>query len=422
MADYNLEGPKWGASTALGTAGGLVTWAVDATVPAGFVTTLSDAISDWAQWAHIQFVQVASTAAADFDLAFGSNDGKDGTLAETTYDYNGAALTHADVVFDSSENWAQSGSQILSADGVKFFLVALHEVGHALGLDHYNDAPAVMNAFIDNDLNDLTSSDIDGIQAIYGEGNLFGTKVHDTSGDAGQVYALYDAILGRTPDLLGFENNLDALGSGASLHDLASAMLGSAEGQAHVGAADNATFVEELYGTALGRQSDQGGLQYFTSLLNGGASRADIAIDFALSAENQGQMAGAFNAGVYAPDAQADEVARLYYGVLGRAPDSGGLAVETSVLNQGRSLTDLAQLFIGSSEYSTTHGALNDGQFVQSLYSGALGRQADAGGLSTYTGLLASGTSRATVAVAIAESPEAQRHLLSSIEQGFHLA
>lgn len=422
MADYNLEGPKWGAFTTLGTAGGLLTWAVDATVPASFVTTLSDALNDWAQWANVQFRQIASTAAANIGFSFGANDGSDGTLADTTYYYRGAAMTHADITFDTSENWAQAGSQILSADGYKFVIVALHEIGHALGMDHYNDAPAVMNAYIDNALNDLTPSDLDGIQAIYGEGNLFGTTVHDTSGEAGQVYALYDAIFGRTPDTLGFESNLEAVRNGASLHDLAAAMLASPEGQAHYGSSDNAGFAEQLYETALGRHGDPGGLGVYTSSLNAGACRADLAVAFALSAENQAQMQGAFDAGVYAPEAHADEVARLYYGVLGRAPDGGGLTVETSVLNQGSSLTDLAQLFLTSPEYAATHGALNDRQFVQTLYSGALGRQADQGGLLAYTDLLARGVSRASVAVAIAESPEARGHLLSSIEQSSRLA
>lgn len=422
MADYNLEGVKWGSSTALGTAGGLVTWAVNATVPASFVTTLSDALSDWAQWANVQFRQVAATAAANIAFAFGDVDGRDGTLGETTYHYNQGAITHADIVFDASERWAQAGRQILSADGIKFVLVALHEIGHSLGLDHENDVPAIMNAYIDNALNDLTPSDIHGIQAIYGQGNLFGTTVHDTSGSAGQVYALYDAILGRTPDPLGFEDNLDAVRSGTSLHDLAAAMLGSAEGRAHVGSSDNATFVEQLYETALGRHSDPGGLQFYTSQLDGGASRADLAVSFALSAENERQLRGALTSGVYAPDAHADEVARLYYGVLGRAPDSGGLATQTSFLDQGHALADLAQAFVNSPEFAATHGTLDDRHFVQSLYSGALGRRADPGGLSTYTGLLASGASRASVAVMIAESPEARGHLLSSIEQGFRLA
>jgi hypothetical protein len=43
MADYVLEGPKWGPAS-LGTAGGTVTWAVDGTIPAFFLNDLSAAL------------------------------------------------------------------------------------------------------------------------------------------------------------------------------------------------------------------------------------------------------------------------------------------------------------------------------------------------------------------------------------------
>ena len=59
---------------------------------------------------------------------------------------------------------------------------------------------------------------------------------------------------------------------------------------------------------------------------------------------------------------------------------------------------------------------------MQSVYAGALGRPADAGGLDYYEGLLAHGTSRATVATTIAESAEAQIHLVGHVEAGWHLA
>ena len=61
MADFVLLGLKWG-STGLGTAGGIVTWAIDATIPASFRTVISSAFADWAHYANIQFQEVASTA------------------------------------------------------------------------------------------------------------------------------------------------------------------------------------------------------------------------------------------------------------------------------------------------------------------------------------------------------------------------
>ena len=59
MADFVLEGPKWD-STGLGTTGGIVTWAIDATISASFLTAISSAFADWAHYANIQFQEVAS--------------------------------------------------------------------------------------------------------------------------------------------------------------------------------------------------------------------------------------------------------------------------------------------------------------------------------------------------------------------------
>ncbi|WP_407654565.1 DUF4214 domain-containing protein [Bradyrhizobium prioriisuperbiae] len=53
--------------------------------------------------------------------------------------------------------------------------------------------------------------------------DLFGTTVHDVKSPGGAVYALYDAILDRTPDPLGFEGWVSAIEHGTSLHDVTAA-------------------------------------------------------------------------------------------------------------------------------------------------------------------------------------------------------
>ena len=250
--------------------------------------------------------------------------------------------------------------------------------------------------------------------------NAFGTIVHTVDGSEGYIYALYDGLLGRNPDLLGYEGWVSASAHGASPRDIAAALLASPEGVAKFGSLDNAAFVEQLYETALHRPADSSGLQGWLSQLNHGASRADVALGIALSPENVADMQHSLPTGVFAPDPDASNVALLYYGLLGRAPDANGLTGWTHDLKQGASLDSVVQAFMNSAEYQKSHaGMTSDAQFVDSIYVNALGRHAEPSALQAWVNALDHGTSQTTVAAGIVESPEAQQHHLSQIEKGW---
>ncbi len=63
-----------------------------------------------------------------------------------------------DIQFDSGDDLS----------GSEFPLVAIHEIGPAIGLGRFNNDPAVMNSTANFSLNSLAQSDIDGIVALYG--------------------------------------------------------------------------------------------------------------------------------------------------------------------------------------------------------------------------------------------------------------
>ena len=155
--DFSLEGAKWG-SPELGTAGGIVTWAVDNSISQVEMQSINAAFAEWSEIANIQFQQVSSTADSDIDFSNSALDGAGNVLGVTGFSYSGGQLKSADIQFDSGDNLS----------GSEFSLVAIHEIGHAIGLGHFNDDPAVMNSTANFDLTGLAQSDIDGVLALYG--------------------------------------------------------------------------------------------------------------------------------------------------------------------------------------------------------------------------------------------------------------
>ncbi|MBH3350804.1 DUF4214 domain-containing protein [Pseudomonas putida] len=96
---------------------------------------------------------------------------------------------------------------------------------------------------------------------------------------------------------------------------------------------------------------------------------------------------------------------RLYQGILDRDVDQEGAKFFTGYVNNGGSLTDVANALLDSSEFAGVNNA-ND---VNDLYQALLGRgAADDASSSVWTDLLANGGSLADVAAAISVSAEAQ--------------
>lgn len=107
-------------------------------------------------------------------------------------------------------------------------------------------------------------------------------------------------------------------------------------------------------------------------------------------------------------DAVADQVFRMYQTAFDRMPDRAGhLNWTTGIVEGSLNVLSMATVFLVTPEGIATYGALDNTEFVTAMYSNALGRLPDAGGLAHWVAQLDSGTlSRAEVMVAFSESPE----------------
>lgn len=104
-------------------------------------------------------------------------------------------------------------------------------------------------------------------------------------------------------------------------------------------------------------------------------------------------------------------VERLYNGGLGREADAGGFAGFLQALNAGtKKRVDVASDFLNSTEWLTHYGAQSDAQFVTSMFVGFVGRSPAASELNQFTSALASGQSRATILETIADSTQSQHY------------
>ncbi len=145
----------------------------------GEFQAVRNAFQTWADVTSLTFTEVALNANPDIVIDWRQANDPDHSMV-------GGVLAHADfppgcsvvtntlpkpVHFDDEEH-AWSNGAVSNAFDVE--TVALHEIGHILGLAHSNVSGAVMFASVSSNFTkrDLTADDISGIQSLYPMQNL----------------------------------------------------------------------------------------------------------------------------------------------------------------------------------------------------------------------------------------------------------
>ena len=200
---------KWGADKTTGTSGGTVTYSfigdnvdltdslhstsngnnVNAQIESlnnyslCFKAKIVAGFAAWSAVSNIQFLEVsdnglpANDSGASGTIRIGTHpfDGPIGTLAHA---YNPSPTTNADfpaagdIHFDTAENWT------CDASGFDIGAAAIHEIGHAIGLNHVNIRDSVMFPIHNNSSLSLFQDDIDGAIFIYGPPRLPPTDIN----------------------------------------------------------------------------------------------------------------------------------------------------------------------------------------------------------------------------------------------------
>ena len=137
-----------------------------------FLTEISNAFAAWSSVANIQFVQTsdngaafnASGASGDIRIAAHTFDGPSNVLAHTYYPPPNGLTAAGDMHFDRQENWSCTGG----GGTIDIGIVAIHELGHAIGLNHELTLTAIMNPYYNASVAVPFADDITGAVSIYG--------------------------------------------------------------------------------------------------------------------------------------------------------------------------------------------------------------------------------------------------------------
>ncbi|MEO0379335.1 MAG: matrixin family metalloprotease [Pseudomonadota bacterium] len=367
--DYVIQNFKWGAGVQ-GTSGGQVNWSFAQTTgsffsfdrpfsEAEYQALVREAFAAWEAALNIDFVEVADSSSVELRVGWDAIDGAFGTVG--TAQYSGVrssdpvfSITNAEIRFDTAETWnlnKTSGGQ-----DTNFYTVALHEIGHVLGLGHSTNRETIMFASQQDDIVELQSGDITGAQIIYGPAQASTAPPSSGSPDTGnQTFTMTDG-----------NETVDGQGGTDT------AVFSIPKGAATVSINANGTITV----------TDRAGPGGTDTLINiERAQFSDTTMDFT-----------AFSSLIQLSAAQFTQLAEMYVAYFNRAADAEGLYFWADKLAEGTSLNEIAELFFNQPETRALYPNPGDTDaFVTAVYANVLGRTPDPDGFAFWKAQVSSG-------------------------------
>lgn len=121
----------------------------------------------------------------------------------------------------------------------------------------------------------------------------------------------------------------------------------------------------------------------------------------------------------YDIDGNAGQAYRIYQAAFDRKPDLAGLGGWIAELDKGTALQTVAKGFINSAEFQALYGSSpSNATFVDALYLNVLHRPGEKAGVDGWISSLNNGMSKEQVLVGFSESPENQKNVIGSIQNG----
>ena len=143
------------------------------------VSAIQNAFQIWQSQCALTFTQVYTASQADIVVKWATRDHGD----NSPFDGQGNVLAHGffpppaggfysgHLHFDDDENWSVNGT------GIDLETVAIHELGHVLGLDHSTCPDAIMYPYYIGVHRGLSMDDITAIKTLYSDIKVTGPVV-----------------------------------------------------------------------------------------------------------------------------------------------------------------------------------------------------------------------------------------------------